>query len=99
MMKGDINMKMLDILQSEDFECMYSLKENSIENWSEEDFQRLFNTVNCTWKDLYNTFSDEQKALAKCFNDASEVTLMLLRRREFRRGFKIATKIMMESLD
>jgi hypothetical protein len=54
--------------------------------------------VTSQWCTLYNTLSDEQKKMADIYFETFDEYNTLKSQKEFRRGFKLAMKLMAESM-
>lgn len=91
-------MKLLDILQSYEFEEICFEKNLNDEESCFDEADSFYCMTSSKWSELYNTLSDEQKKIADYYYNTFEQYNTLMSQKEFRRGFKTATKIMIESL-
>ena len=91
-------MKLLDILQSYEFEDLCFEKNLNDEEVRCDEADSYYCMVTSQWCTLYNTLSDEQKKMADIYFETFDEYNTLNSQKEFRRGFKMAVKLMAECM-
>lgn len=92
-------MKIIEILQREEFESQYNDSDPDTGMFSTSDYGNIHMNLHNAWDKLEETFSDEQIELyEKCYMPVAQIYEAMTRKIEFERGFKLAMKIMCESL-
>ena len=91
-------MKMLDILQSDDFNILCGEAVFDDDTCTIEETRDAFNGKTLLLSELFEMLSDEQKTKAESYLYANDQYERVMASREFRRGFRLAVKLMAESM-
>ena len=92
-------MKIIEILQRSDIETMYHDRDPDMGVFTVDDYQTVYMNLINAWNKLEESFSDEQMDLYdKCYFPVKQIHEEIIRKMEFERGFKMAMRIMCESL-
>jgi hypothetical protein len=91
-------MDLLDILQSSQFESLYENAHSYEEYFTLDKFDEVEMNTRRSMSELINSLTDEQKRMAENFFSVNVQYERLIGIREFRRGFKLAMELMMETI-
>ena len=91
-------MKLLDILQGDDFDMLCEEAIFDDETYTVEEISDALNAQALSRSKLLEMLSDEQKAKAESYIYATYQYESVMAKKEFRRGFKLAMKLMAESM-
>lgn len=91
-------MKLLDILQGDDFDMLCEEAVFDDETYTVEEISDALNAQALSRSKLLEMLSDEQKAKAESYIYATYQYESVMAKKEFRRGFKLAMKLMAESM-
>lgn len=91
-------MKLLDILQGDDFDMLCEAASFDDETYTVEEIRDALHDQALLRSELLEMLSDEQKAIAERYIHATWRYERVMAKKEFRRGFKMAVKFMAESM-
>jgi hypothetical protein len=91
-------MKLLDILQGDDFDMLCEAAIFDDETYTVEEIRDALNAQALLRSELLEMLSDEQKVKAESYLYATYQYERVMAKKEFRRGFKMAVKLMTESM-
>ena len=91
-------MKLLDILQGNDFDMICEAAIFDDESYTVEEIRDALHNQALLRSELREMLSDDQKATAERYIDATCQYERVMAKKEFRRGFKMAVKLMAECM-
>ena len=91
-------MKLLDILQGNDFDMICEAAIFDDESYTVEEIRDALHNQALLRSELREMLSDEQKSTAERYIDATCQYENVMAKKEFHRGFKMAVKLMAECM-